>query len=228
MDEENITKEAVEIEKGLRNGEPKKGFGPIKYIILIFLIFIMVLWAIPYYGVKLNPEPRYIPTLEEVLPKNIEIKEDSKRIVARQDYPSLIDKGDVVVKLVADKIISLSRCPNNKVCHAKALFYFVRDRFNYVSDPTTFEFVKTARESLYATVGDCDDASVLLANFLEGVGIPTRFVFIPGHVYVQAFLPDALSRYQTDGWVNLDATCQYCGFGTIPYTTADKQKVYIG
>ena len=163
------------------------------------------------------------------MPQNIELTEETKKSVNRNDYPSLIDREDSVVKLVADRIISLSGCPpDNKVCDTKALFYFVRDRFNYVSDPTTFDFVKTARESLYARVGDCDDASVLLANFLQDVGVPTRFVFIPGHVYVQAFLPDALKRYQSNGWVNLDATCQYCNFGSLPYTALEKEKIYIG
>lgn len=237
MDEKDIAREAHEIDSELKDkdnklkseGGKQRTLGPVKYIILIFLLFIIVLWAIPYYGVKLNPEPGYTPTLEEVLPDKIDIKEDSRRAVSRNQYPNLIDREDAVVKLVADRTVSLSRCPSNsRVCYAKALFYFIRDRFSYVSDPTTFEFVKSARESLYARSGDCDDASVLLANLLQDIGIPTRFVFIRGHVYVQAFLPDALKRYHHDGWVSLDATCQYCDFGSVPYTTAEKEKIYIG
>ena len=77
--------------------------------------------------------------------------------------------------------------------------------------------------------GDCDDASVLLANLLQAVGIRTRFVLIPGHVFVQAWIPEAPRTYKADkDWVNLDATCDYCGFGEIPYGNDKKQVSYLG
>jgi transglutaminase-like putative cysteine protease len=109
------------------------------------------------------------------------------------------------------------------------LFYFVRDNFEYVSDPTAYEYVKTAKESLISGGGDCDDASVLLANLLDAIGIRSRFVFVPGHVYLQANMPDVLNKYKVEGdMVNLDATCSYCEFGEMSWKNADKEKSYLG
>ena len=68
----------------------------------------------------------------------------------------------------------------------------------------------------------------MLATLLGSVGIDTRFVFVPGHVYVEAWIPDALRRYKSeDDWVPLDATCNSCGFGEIHYSYSDDAKSYI-
>lgn len=202
--------------------------GPIRYIIMLFLILLLVLWVFPSYSIKLDPEPKKIPKIEEVFVKNYEINISSNRnIINKYDYIGLIKPNDPVVKHTADKIVSVS-CAGGKICHAKALFYFVRNNFQYVSDPNTFEYVKDARESLVVKGGDCDDSSVLLVNLLESIGIHTRFVFIPGHVYVQAYLPEALKRYKTEGdWVNLDSTCWNCRFGEIPIKNLEKPKEYL-
>jgi len=68
----------------------------------------------------------------------------------------------------------------------------------------------------------------LLANLEEAIGIKTRFVFIPGHVYVQIKLDSALKKYKTnDEWINLDPTCDYCSFGEIPYKNIESKKSYV-
>ena len=88
--------------------------------------------------------------------------------------------------------------------------------------------MKAAKESLVNGGGDCDDASVLVASLLESIGVKTRFVFVTNHVYVQAYLPDALSRYKADDdWVNLDAVCSNCKFGEISQSTFEKEKSYV-
>ena len=109
----------------------------------------------------------------------------------------------------------------------EAIFYFVRDRFDYVKDPVGHEYIKSARETLVAKGGDCDDLSVAAANLLEAIGVRTRFVFVTNHVYIQAYIPDALRKYKEEDWVNLDATCRYCGFGEISYKSSDKVKRYL-
>lgn len=198
--------------------------GPIKYIIMIFLLLLIVLWVFPSYSVKLDPEPKNIPTIEQVVPKDLKTENQS---VSTTISPGLIKPNDYEIKLVADRIASIS-CDGNKICQAKAIFYFVRDNFDYVSDPTAVEYIKSARQSLIAQAGDCDDASVLLANLLESIGIKTRFVLIPNHVYIQANIPEALKRYKAeDNWVNLDATCNNCRFGEIPYQTANKPARFV-
>ena len=187
--------------------------GPIRVIIMLFLLLIIVMWVFSYYAVKIDPNPKRIPAIEEVFVQNFEINLSDKTALNREDYIKLIKPNDPVVKQTADRIVSIS-CEGSKVCQAKALFYFVRDNFQYVSDPNSFEYVKDARESLATKALDCEDSSILLSSLLESIGIKTRLAFIPGHVYVQAYLPGALKRYKTeDSWVNLDATCKNCEFG---------------
>jgi len=196
---------------------------PLVIILGLFLILIMISMSVPYYSVRLDPEPKYVALIEEVVDGEIVLENKTTN-----DYLALVKPNDVVVKRTADKIVSLSGCGSNKICQAKAVFYFVRDRFDYVSDPYKYEYVKSARESLVAQGGDCDDASVLLVNLLEAIGIRTRFVFVPGHVYVQAYMPEALRKYREDNWVNLDATCMYCSFGDVSYKSSSKEKRFLG
>lgn len=191
--------------------------GPIKFIIMMFLLLILVMWIFSNYAVKIDPSPKRIPVLEEVFVQNFEVNISGERnIFVKEDYKELIKPNDPVVKLVADKIVSIS-CEGSKVCQAKAIFYFVRDNFQYVSDPNEFEYVKGVRESLVTRTIDCEDGAILLSSLLEAVGIRTRLVFIPRHVYIDIWLPEAAKRYkQQDKWVSLDVTCKNCDFGEIP------------
>ena len=215
MKEEDLLKEAQEIDKELKEGKIKirDTKTPLIYVIIPFLILLMILMIIPYYSIKLNPEPKNIPGLE-IIPENIELIDLGN--ISYRSYNNYLTPNDPVIKQLADKIVTQS-CKENRICYAKALYYFVRDNFNYVSDPLAFEYVKTPRESLIAKGGDCDDASVLLANLERAIGINTKFVFIPGHVYIQIYLPEAPKKYSKDGWINLDATCKNCEFGEISY-----------
>lgn len=200
--------------------------GPIKWIMAIFLLLLVVVWLVPSYSVKIDPAPNYIPTIDEVVPE-FSLNVTKHNVTNKYDFLELIDPTDPLVKQTADRV-SVMGCPTNRVCHSKAIYFFVRDNFNYVSDPNEFEYVKTAKESLSVQGGDCDDASVLLATLLEAIGVKTRLVFIPRHVYVQAFLPDALKSYKSmDHWVDLDATCRNCRFGEIPFKNLGKEKVYV-
>ena len=215
--EKEIEKIREEIEDGEIEEKEPWYKGPLKFIIMLFLLLIVVMWVFSYYAVKVDPAPKRIPSINEVFVQNFEINISSERNIRnKEDYRDLIKPNDPVVKLVADKIVGIS-CEGSKVCHAKAIFYFVRDNFQYVSDPNAFEYVKDARESLVTRSGDCDDSAVLTSSLLESIGITTRFVFIPKHVYVQAYLPEVLKRYKgEDGWVSLDVTCKNCEFGKIP------------
>jgi hypothetical protein len=201
---------------------------PVQWIIMMFLLFILVMWVFSYYAVKIDPSPQRTPSIEEVFVQNFEPNISASRDIAnKEDYAKLVKPNDAVIKQTADKIVGIA-CEGSRVCHAKAIFYFVRDNFQYVSDPTAFEYVKSPKESLAVKGGDCDDAAVLLANLLEAVGIMTRFVFIPQHVYVEAWLPEAAERYkQRNGWVALDATCKNCNFGEIPAKNIQQPKTYV-
>ncbi len=197
--------------------------GPIKIIVGIFLILLMVMWLIPAYGVKQNPEPTYTPTLAE-----LQIPEMSIPNVSSSDIRNYV-RVTPEIKRIADQIVSVSCPQTSKVCNAKSLFYFVRDNFNYVNDPLAFEYYKTPQESFHSATGDCDDSSALVASLLNSVGLQTRFVFVPGHVYIQVKLRDAISAYKEDGdWINLDSTCKNCKFGEVHYKYQDVEKRYVG
>jgi len=208
--------------------------GPWRIILAVILALLIILMVVPFYSIKVNPEPKDLPTYEEAL-RGIDLGQTGHSAVAYADFPLLVKQAsnDQLIKTVADRIVSQS-CAHaqgeaGRVCHAKALFYFVRDNFNYVADPSSFEYIKSARESLLSTGGDCDDASLLLASLLSSVGIETRFIFIPQHVYVQARLPEAIKRYQdADGWVDLDATCDGCEFGEVAPSAVRARKTVVG
>ncbi len=189
-----------------------------------FLILLMAAFVLPMDTVKWDPAPRDVPQLKEVLVGlSIDVNNETNLVgaVSPQDYKHLVTPQDPTIKVVADRVAAQS-CPPHATCTAKALFYFVRDNFAYVPDPAKFEFVKSPKMALASTAGDCDDASVLLANLLQSVGIRTRFAFVPGHVWVQAWIPDARKHYKVNdknswsyGWINVDATCHNCDFGEL-------------
>ena len=196
--------------------------GPIKIIMGLFLILLMILWIFPHYGVKQNPEPNYIPSLDEMNIAEMSISE-----INSDDIRAYV-QVDSEIKQLADKIVSLSCERTHKVCNAKAIFYFVQNNFNYLNDPLAFEYYKTPQESLRSNNGDCDDASILLSSLLKSIGFRTRFVFVPGHVFVQVDIDEAISSYKDeDDWISLDATCNGCEFGEVHYKYANAKKSYI-
>ncbi|OIO62774.1 hypothetical protein AUJ83_02345 [Candidatus Woesearchaeota archaeon CG1_02_33_12] len=206
--------------------EEEKGRSPFVYIIALFMVLLLILWIVPYYSVRLDPEPKNIPSKESILPANITVGERNTTLITRNEFLSLLNPNDQLIKQTASKVASQS-CSSEKICQAKAIFYFVRDNFDYVSDPRT-EYVESAREVLATGGSDCDGMAVLLANLEMAIGIETRFVFIPDHVYVQIKLDEAMKKYKTDdGWINLDATCSYCEFGEIPYQNIESKKSYV-
>ncbi len=199
--------------------------GPIKWILAIFLVMIIILWAIPHYAIKLDPEPKNLPGLEIIPSLNFSLN-ISHKINAKADFLDYIDPSNSLIKDLADRIVSTS-CESSRICQAKALFYFVRDNFEYISDPLNTEYVKTAPETLANKGGDCDDLTILLANLEQAIGIRTRFVFIPGHVYLQINLQEALRKYKEDGWISLDPACSGCDFGEVSYTVNRELREFI-
>ncbi len=201
--------------------------GPVKWILGLFLVLLIILWLIPVSGIKLDPSPSYISNIDEIV--SFPVGNDTGNIDEKQEnYLELIDPTNPLIKQTANKIITLSKCKSSKICNAKAVFYFVRNNINYVNDPVQSEYLNDAIGTLSSGSGDCDDFSILLSNLLQAIGIPTRYVFVPGHVYVQAYLPDALNRYKSEeDWINLDATCSNCEFGEITYESAQSEKRYL-
>lgn len=224
MLEENIQEEIVEEEQNSSVDEKTEHWykGPIKIIMGLFLLLLIVLWLVPFYGIKQNPEPNYIPNLEELGVQIGAIPDISSNNI--RDYIQ-ISPG---IKQLTDKIITLSCLQTHRICNAKALFYFVQKNFNYVNDPLSQEYYKTPQESLITKALDCDDYAVLLTSLLRAVGFQTRFVNVPRHIYLQVKIPEAVSSYKTeDNWINLDPTCKNCLFGETHYSYAGSQKQFL-
>ena len=165
--------------------------------------------------------------------------DDDRKVSAYVTYkdPKIINVAKALARTAKDAGIAV----DTNLSIAMALHESLRSYgMTYVIDPTTpfaefsqntmaVDYIQFPRNTLHYKSGDCDDLSILYASLLQAVGINTRFVFISGHVYIQAFLPDAISKYKIDGdWVNLDLTCKSCEFGEIPYSNSDKEKSYLG
>lgn len=196
--------------------------GPIKWIMAIFLVLMIVLWVFPYYSVRLDPEPKVVPKLEDVIPENIVLENKTY-----SDYKGAVNPTDPVIKQIASKVSSMA-CDGNKVCQAKAVYYFVRDRYSYIADPIKKEYIEDPKEFLFVGGGDCESGSIALASLMEAIGINAQLVFVTGHAYARIELPNALKRYKLDeDWVYLDWTCKDCEFGEIPWKNVKKEAVYL-
>jgi hypothetical protein len=190
----------------------KSGKSPLWYIIAFFIISVMIIAIFPIYSIRLDPHPKKIPTIDDIVP-SLKIT-DINMTFNRGNFNQFLKPNDPLTKQSATKIATFG-CGNNKICQAKSEFYFVRDNFIYVSEYD--EYVQSPQEMLATRGGDCDDHAVLLANLMRSIGIYAEFVHVPRHVYVKIYLPEAPKKYlNEEGWIELDPTCKHCEFGEIP------------
>ncbi len=231
MEHEELAKDIAAVEQELKEKPHRRSKSPVYFVLVPLIVFFMILWIVPSYYVKLNPEPQHIPGFDEVITVTEQELETADANVQdrRAEIRNFLEPNRPEVKQLADRIVSVSGCPVDRTCYAKALFYFVQRNIQYVNDPPD-EYIKPFDEIIVSQVGDCDDHAVLLANLLQSIGIHTKFVFIPGHVYVQAYLPDSIRRYhdkKADGWVNLDATCSGCRFAELPQFAVAAERFFV-
>jgi tetratricopeptide (TPR) repeat protein len=50
--------------------------------------------------------------------------------------------------------------------------------------PKAVDTVHYPRETLEKRTGDCDDTTVLMAALLANIGVPTKFIDVPGHIFL--------------------------------------------
>ena len=192
---------------------------PLKYILAIALILLIILMIVPYYAVKLDPEPTNIPLIAEVLPQDIQYSNYS---ITLNQLNQFVIPSDPTIKFVANKIATTA-CDGNIICQSKALFYFVRDNIEYVADPINIEYIEHPTTVLLSGGADCESGSILLASLQEAIGVDSQLVIISGHVYVRIKLDEALSKYKKDNYIYLDWTCSNCEYGEIPLQNINKQ-----
>ncbi len=126
-------------------------------------------------------------------------------------HPLVVQTAQGVVRGVAEK------SPGADV---SAMLGFVRGQMRYTHDPRDTETIKAPWVLLEeasangAWVGDCDDATTLLAALLGAVGYATQFAVVgtdssrpreASHVFMQVHTPQ--------GWVTLDPIVREFGVG---------------
>ena len=196
---------------------------PIWYLVAVFILLMLIISIFPLFTLKSDAYPRDIPVIDDLV-SNLKLNMTGNRTMQSQDYRDYLTPDDPFVKNIATRIASLS-CQSGILCQTKAEFYFVRDNFEYVSEYNNY--IQKPIEMFYTRGGDCDDHAILLANLLRAIGIHTRFVLVPGHIYVQAYIKDVPRRYTKDGWINLDPTCKSCDFAQIAPEYLDSEKHFL-
>ncbi|MFC1801783.1 transglutaminase domain-containing protein [Nanoarchaeota archaeon] len=205
---------------------PEKWYkGPIKYILAVFLILLVVMWIVPEFAIKADPEPSMIPKPGDVFEFDGALSNKSYSL--KEDYHELINAGDPVVKRTANKIASMSCESGEQVCQAKAMYYFVKRNFDYISDPIDLDYVERFEDFIISGGGDCESGTIVLANLMEAIGVDSEFVFTSNHAYLRIWLPEASNRYKQDDWIYLDWTCKGCNFGETSYKYADADKKFL-
>ncbi|MBW2989131.1 transglutaminase-like domain-containing protein [Candidatus Woesearchaeota archaeon] len=194
--------------------------GPIRYLILLFLLLIIILWYFPKESIKLDPDPVRIPMVQEVLPADLFLENRTTMTGYKWDLSSYIRPNDPLVKQTANKIATIG-CDGSRICQSKAIYYFVRDNIEYVSDPLEEEYIEENIEVLNTRAADCEGGTLLMASLMGAIGIRNELVFVPGHVFLRVRMDEALKRYKIGDWIYLDWTCKACSFGELPL--ADKR-----
>ncbi|MFC2135633.1 transglutaminase-like domain-containing protein [Bacteroidota bacterium] len=208
--------------------EEEKKRGPGVYILSLFLILLLVLMVFPQYSVKVDPQPEKSPTFEDVFFFEKNYTEVTMNLKTTREFNDFVVPENPIIKNTANRIVSTACSNSEKVCHAKAIYYFVRDNFDYISDPVNFDYVEMPQDFMISGGGDCESGTLLMANLMEAVGIDSQLVFIPGHAMLRIHLPEALSKYKKDiSWVYLDWTCNSCEFGEIPRTSIDAYMTFL-
>jgi len=202
--------------------EPKKR-NPLYGFIALFLAIALFFLSIEGYLYLIHPEPVDVPALSSVqqflpadsgTPFSSYSSEDLKKVI--------VDTSDTT-KQVANYVASQSCKKADQVCQSKALFNFVRDNIEYVSDPNFHDRLENPLTVLKTGGADCEDMAVLLLALEKSIGNETRLVFIPGHAFAQIRVPN----YKGDKWLNLEPTCKTCQFNELPDDSALAKKNYV-
>lgn len=69
-----------------------------------------------------------------------------------------------------------------------AIFKEIHQRWNYVNDPKSRQYIAKATESLIHFSGDCDDHSILMVSCIRAIGGVSRLVHTNGHIYPELYI----------------------------------------
>jgi len=111
-----------------------------------------------------------------------------------EPYISKIVSNDITLRSYANSIIK--DCPpNNKEAQINAIYRYIVENYNYLSDPTDVELIQSPQETMQVKGGDCEDLAILLNSLLENIGTKTYLVITDTHVYSLAYNIDTNSLW---------------------------------
>jgi len=216
-----MTEEIKEHELSAEPIEPKK-FSPFyRFVAAISAVALFVL-SIEGYFYLIHPEPKVKLTLADIqtfLPSDIKEPFTSHN---SDELNTVVSESSGTIKQIANRIASDSCRKSDPVCQSKALYYFVRDQINYVSDAQFHDKLENPLVTLKTGGADCEDMAVLVAVLEKAIGNDARIVFIPGHAYAQVKIPD-----YKDKWLNIETTCKTCGFNQMPTDSLLENKEFV-
>ena len=74
-----------------------------------------------------------------------------------------------------------------QICRQLSLIKHIKDNYQYVNDPSGFDYFASPMESIVLMAGDCDDYSILMASIIKAIGGDVRIIWAPKHVYPELF-----------------------------------------
>lgn len=127
-----------------------------------------------------------------VYEKNALVWDDKRKLstfITPRD-PNVLDLTRIIANNIANKV------GTNNISYGIAVFEFLKTYgVKYQQDPNSpyssvsnnvevIDYVQYPSDTLKRKTGDCDDLVALIASLLEGLGVKTAFVDIPGHIFV--------------------------------------------
>lgn len=204
--------------------EPKKDYKPLFIIVGLIALLIFVLSAIPIYSVKLTP-PADLEAVHIFKLTEAEASQLANITGGQVTIPDAIQSTNVKdYRIITNRLVTSACSVHSDLCYAEAVYNYVRDSTQYVSDPK-IQYVQSPAETLLSKGSDCEDRSLLLAAQLESIGIDADIGVTSDHAFVRAQLPNAPFWLRHDEYVWLDPTTNQ-DFGKISFPAKDVIQFY--
>jgi len=121
------------------------------------------------------------PLIEDTAPKYTTNWYTSKKV------NDLVNPTDPKVREVAVQIAKAHPGKYN-VYQLCALFDYVSNNIEYVSDPRGTDYWAKPSETLTIGAGDCDDHAILMASLIEAIGGTTRIYLTEDHMFAAVYI----------------------------------------
>ena len=109
---------------------------------------------------------------------------EPKRLNRYEQYMDQVKTQNDDLRELSRKIIAKRCQPSQKDCMAFYLTQYVANEIEYTSDSRgETDDISPWDKTYERKHGDCEDQTILLASLLENTGMNTLMFFTPGHVY---------------------------------------------